>query len=59
MTDLLIQVKHGEIQSLLLSAKNKFDRGEMGGSEDYLLALEVINDMRDYLKYNCLQWEAP
>ena len=52
-----IATKCTELHSHLLDAKQRFERGALGSSDDYLCALEVIGEMKDHIMYDFLQWE--
>ena len=56
-TDTYITTKCTELHSHLLDAKQKFERAGLGSSDDYLCALEVIEEMKDHIMYDCLQWD--
>jgi len=46
-----------ELQSHLLDATQKLERAEIGSSNDYLCALDVIEEMKQYVIYDCLEYE--
>ena len=56
-TDAFIAAKCTELHSHLLDAKQKFERAALGSSNDYLCALEVIEEMKHYVLYDCLNYE--